>query len=79
MIVILKKYIFGVKLKVRIIKFTSNFCFLGCINDYFIAVGVKYLGQTGFAKKNFFWTTSDSMKFAELPTPLTKECRSLFD
>ena len=60
----------------RILKSTLH---LGCLTDYFVAVGVNYLGKVGFAQKSFFWCTGDSKQFSELPPSLGDTCRHLFD
>jgi hypothetical protein len=52
---------------------------LGCLTDYYIAVGVNFLGQPDFASKKFYWCTGDNMKFSEMPAPHSASCRPLFD
>lgn len=49
------------------------------MTDYYVAVGVNYLGHQEFAAKQYFWCTGDSMKFSELPKPLSSTCRPVFD
>ena len=45
-----------------------------------MAVGVTYMGEQNFAKKNFYWCTGgESMKFSELPESLGLQCGPLFD
>lgn len=52
----------------------------GCLTDYYVAVGVTYMGQPNFAKKNYFWCTGgEDMKFSELPESLASSCGALFD
>jgi len=51
---------------------------LGCLTDYFIALGVNFHGRQEFAQKQFFWCTGDNLKFSELPAP-NWGCRLLFD
>lgn len=52
----------------------------GCLTDYYVAVGVTYMGQQNFAKKNFFWCAgSENMRFSELPESLAPACGPLFD
>jgi len=51
----------------------------GCLTDYYIAVGINYLGKVGFCEKKFFWCTGDSKKFSELPEPTMVNCGALFD
>lgn len=56
--------------------------FLGVLTDYYIALGVNYLGRPAdefSTAKQFFWCTGDNMKFSELPASLTTQCRPLFD
>ena len=48
---------------------TSFVFFLGMITDYFIALGVNYLGHQEFAEKQFFWCSGDNLKFTQLPFP----------
>ena len=59
--------------------FNNFFVNIGCLTDYYVAVGVNYLGHQDFAKKQYFWCTGDSMKFSELPVSLSATCRPLFD
>ena len=51
---------------------------LGCLTDYYIAIGVNYLGHSGFAKKSYFWCTAESKNFSQLPEA-NVECRHIFD
>ena len=45
-----------------------------------MAVGVTYMGQQNFAKKNYYWCTGgEDMKFSELPASLASSCGALFD
>lgn len=48
------------------------------MTDYYIAVGINFLGQQEFASKQFFWCTGDNLKFTELPQPV-RSCSRLFD
>lgn len=52
---------------------------IGCLTDYYIVVGINYLGQQNFCKKVFFWCTGESKKFSMLPDPLSSTCRPIFD
>jgi hypothetical protein len=52
---------------------------VGCMTDYYIALGINYLGKQEFAEKTFFWCNGENMKFSELPAPLTASCRHIFD
>lgn len=55
------------------------YSFIGCLTDYYIALGVNYLGQQEFAQKRFFWCTGESLQFTELPKSLGSTCRPLYD
>ena len=44
--------------------------FIGVVNDYYVAVGLIYLGVSDFPSKKFFWCSSANWIFAELPEPL---------
>jgi len=57
----------------------SLFGFIGCLTDYYIAIGINYLGKCDFAQKCFFWCSGENMNFSELPAPLSNTCRPLFD
>ena len=36
------------------------FCLiLGCLTDYYIAVGVKYLGKKNFPERTYYWCSGD--------------------
>jgi len=50
----------------------------GCLTDYYIAVGINYLGHENFAQKSYFWCTGDCKKFSKLPECI-RSCSSLFD
>jgi len=49
------------------------------LTDYYIAVGINYLGHENFAEKSFFWCTGDCKKFSKLPEHLGADCCALFD
>jgi radial spoke head protein 9 len=74
----LKNFIYGAKLKVRTICF-KTFEFIACLTDYYVAMGVNYLGHQEFAKKTFFWCTGDNMNFSELPPSLRHTCQAVLD
>lgn len=40
---------------------------IGTVKDYFVAVALDYTGQRDFPKKVFFWCSSSSFIFAQLP------------
>jgi hypothetical protein len=62
-----------------VIKMMLTYFYLGCLTDYYIAVGLRYLGNKNFPKKSYFWCTGDSMRFSELPESLGQQCGPLFD
>jgi hypothetical protein len=53
---------------------------LGVVNDYYVAVGLTYVGVSDFPQKKFFWSSSStSWAFAELPKPFAHLGKSLFE
>jgi len=40
----------------------------GLKNDYYIAVGLTYMGMYEFPIKNFFWALSSDFVFNEMPS-----------
>ena len=51
----------------------------GVLTDYYIAVGVNYLGAQDFPVRQFFWCTTANMTFSALPAPLLDTCKPIFD
>jgi radial spoke head protein 9 len=50
------------------------------VNDYYVAVGLKYTGENDFPAKRFFWcSTSTNWAFAEIPKPLTRLGKGFFE
>lgn len=50
------------------------------MNDYFVAVGLTFVGQNDFPTKRFFWcSSSTSWVFAELPKPMESLGKCLFE
>jgi radial spoke head protein 9 len=50
------------------------------VNDYYVAVGLKYTGIEDFPQKRFFWSSSSTnWAFAELPKPLVHLGKGLFE
>jgi len=41
----------------------------GLESDYFVMVGMNCNNKRGFPERHFFWSTSKSFKFSELPSP----------
>lgn len=39
------------------------------LTDYYIALGVNYLGHVDFPQKQFFWCSGENLKFTQLPAP----------
>ena len=52
---------------------------LGCLTDYYVAVGVKFLGHKDFPERTYYWCTGEKFMFSQLPASLSAECRPLFD
>jgi len=40
---------------------------LGVLNDYYVAMGLTYVGAHDFPTKHFFWCSSANWTFAILP------------
>ncbi len=50
------------------------------MNDYYVAVGLNYVGHNDFPTKRFFWSASaTNWAFAELPKPLEKLGKGFFE
>jgi hypothetical protein len=50
------------------------------VNDYYVAVGIKFTGVTDFPQKRFFWCSSSTQwAFAELPKPLAHLGKAIFE
>ena len=50
------------------------------VNDYFVAVGLSYVGIPDFPEKRFFWCSeATNWGFAELPKPLHHIGKGLFE
>jgi len=50
------------------------------VNDYYVAVGLNYVGVSDFPTKRFFWSsTATNWEFAELPKPMSHLGKSLFE
>ena len=53
---------------------------IGVVNDYYVAVGLKYIGVEDFPVKRFFWcSASTQWTFAEVPKPLVHLGKGLFE
>ena len=53
---------------------------VGVVNDYYVAVGLKYIGVADFPAKRFFWcSVSTQWAFAELPKPIVQLGKGLFE
>lgn len=52
----------------------------GVVNDYYVAVGLKYIGVSDFPTKRFFWCSGATQwAFAELPKPFVQLGKGLFE
>lgn len=53
---------------------------IGVVNDYYVAVGLKYVGVHDFPAKRFFWCSAATQWiFAELPKPMMHLGKGLFE
>ena len=42
---------------------TFTIFLIGALTDYYIALGVNFLGHQNFAEKKFFWCSGETLKF----------------
>jgi radial spoke head protein 9 len=49
----------------------------GTVKDYFIAVGLNFIGENNFCSKSFYWCSSTNFNFATMPSISKKLAESL--
>jgi radial spoke head protein 9 len=47
------------------------------VKDYFIALGINFNGESGFASKTFYWCSSSNWNFASMPAISKKTAEAL--
>jgi len=70
-------YLWG-KLNGKSFSRANWFSVTGQVCDYFVAVGMNCNGHSKFPERRFFWCTSETFTFGEMPAPKNNN-KSIFE